>query len=158
MKETVLDLLMFLFEHHMDEASDLPEQQTQADFYNQLLQAGFESDEIDQAFGWLDGVLRDPAIDLVDPDAIAFRIYNDAETSRITAQARGYLLSLEQIGLITPAVRETVIDRAMALDEDEIDTERLQWVILLVLFAIPGEEQNFARMEELVFEETALLH
>ena len=89
---------------------------------------------------------------------MAFRIYDELEQAQIDRDARGFLLQLEQIGLVTPSVRETVIDRAMALDEDEIDIERLKWVVLLVLFAMPGEEQNFARMEELVFDDAALLH
>jgi len=158
MKETVLDLLMFLFENYMDEQPHLPGRHQHAEFYTKLLAAGFEQEEIDQAFAWLEGVLHNPAAGMVDPNARAFRIYDELEQAQIDRDARGFLLQLEQIGLVTPSVRETVIDRAMALDEDEIDIERLKWVVLLVLFAIPGEEQNFARMEELVFDDAALLH
>ncbi|HHQ69061.1 MAG TPA: DUF494 family protein, partial [Halothiobacillaceae bacterium] len=50
MKETILDLLMFLFENYMDEQPHLPERQQHAEFYTKLLEAGFEQDEIDQAF------------------------------------------------------------------------------------------------------------
>jgi len=46
----------------------------------------------------------------------------------------------------------------MALGEDEIDVERLKWIVLLVLFAKPGEEQAFAWMEDLVFDDAAVLH
>ena len=47
-----------------------------------------------------------------------------------------------------------VIDRLMALGRD-IDKEQLKWVVLMVLFAQPGQETAFSRMEDLVFEESA---
>jgi Smg protein len=47
----------------------------------------------------------------------------------------------------------------MALDNEELDIEDIKWVVMLVLFARPGEEAAFAWMEDLVFAETAeLLH
>jgi Smg protein len=41
----------------------------------------------------------------------------------------------------------------MALDADDIDIEKVKWVVLMVLFSQPGQEQAYARMEDLVFEE-----
>ncbi len=38
----------------------------------------------------------------------------------------------------------------LALDADELDTEQLKWVVLMVLSSQPGQEQAFARMEDLV--------
>ncbi len=46
-----------------------------------------------------------------------------------------------------------VIDRVMALDAAEFDLEDLKWVILMVLFNIPGYENAYQQMEDLVFEE-----
>jgi len=52
-----------------------------------------------------------------------------------------------------------VIDRLMALEGDDIDLEKLKWVVLMVLFSQPGQENAFARMEDLVFEERpAVVH
>ena len=47
--------------------------------------------------------------------------------------------------------RELVIDRAMALDQDEIDLDDLKWVVLMVLFNQPGSEAAFAWMESQIF-------
>lgn len=88
----------------------------------------------------------------------AFRVYSDEEQMVLDIEARGFLMQLEQIGVLSPSTRETVVERAMALGEEEIDAERLKWVVLLVLFAKPGEEQAFAWMEDLVFEDAAVLH
>jgi Smg protein len=60
---------------------------------------------------------------------------------------------LEQIGILTPAQRELVIDRLMALGEHETDVEQIKWVVLMVLFSQPGQENAYARMEDLVFED-----
>lgn len=45
-----------------------------------------------------------------------------------------------------------VIERALALDTAEFDLEDLKWVILMVLFNIPGCENAYQQMEELLFE------
>ena len=47
--------------------------------------------------------------------------------------------------------RELVIDRAMALDQDEIELDDLKWVVLMVLFNQPGSEAAFAWMESQIF-------
>ena len=74
-------------------------------------------------------------------------------------ESRGLLIQLEAIGVLSAQTRETVIERALALDNDELDIEDIKWVVMLVLFARPGEEAAFAWMEDLVFAETAeLLH
>jgi len=83
------------------------------------------------------------------------RIYDTAEMGRLDAGCRGYLMHLEQVGILSPAQREIVIDRLMALDDEEIDVEQIKWVALMVLFSQPGHEAAYARMEDLVFEEEA---
>ena len=41
----------------------------------------------------------------------------------------------------------------MALEEADIDLEEVKWVVLMVLFNQPGQEANYAWMEDLMFEE-----
>ena len=74
-------------------------------------------------------------------------------------QCRGYLLYLEQSGILNALQREIVIDRLLALDSDEVDIEQIKWVVMMVLFSQPGQEKAYARMEDLVFAENpAWLH
>ena len=57
------------------------------------------------------------------------------------------------------AQRELVIDRLVALDADDIGIEQMKWVVLMVLFSQPGQEDAFERMEDLVYDERPeLLH
>ena len=48
--------------------------------------------------------------------------------------------------------REIVIDRVMALDDENISIEKLKWIILMVLVSRPDEEIAFSRMEDIVYD------
>jgi Smg protein len=71
----------------------------------------------------------------------------------MAADVRGFLLHLEHVGILSATQRELVIDRLLALDADDISIDQVKWVVLMVLFSQPGQEQAYARMEDLVFEE-----
>jgi len=50
---------------------------------------------------------------------------------------------LEQNGILNSSNREIVIDRAMALENEEISMEKLKWIVLMVLLSQPDEELLF---------------
>ena len=150
MKETVLDVLMYLFECFVD-SEDEPEPDRN-ELREELERAGFREREIDRALDWLDGLnVNDVAADAPVPRTATVRIYDRLEHERLDSQCRGYMLHLEQIGILSPTQRELVIDRLRALDGSDIDIEQIKWVVMMVLFSQPGQEQAYARMEDLVF-------
>ena len=106
----------------------------------ELEHAGFEGADVKRALQWLDGLQETP--DSESERAAAARSAYSArfEQLRLDTDCRGYLMHLEQIGILSPAQRELVIDRLMALDADEIDIEKVKWVVLMVLFSQPGQE------------------
>jgi len=59
---------------------------------------------------------------------------------------------LEQNGILNSANREIVIDRAMALEDEEISMEKLKWIVLMILLSQPDEEIAFSRMEDIVYD------
>jgi Smg protein len=59
---------------------------------------------------------------------------------------------LEQSGILSAANREIVIDRAMALENEDISLEKLKWITLMVLLSQPDEEIAFSRMEDFVYD------
>jgi Smg protein len=157
MKEDVLDVLMYLFEAYVE--ADPAPAPDRSHLRGQLEQAGFHDHEIDQALIWLDGLSRAPdeAAEALTDRAV--RVFSRQEVARLDTDCRGYLMYLEQIGILSPAQRELAIDRIMALDTDEIDVEQIKWVVLMVLFSQPGQEIAYSRMEDLVFEEgSAIVH
>lgn len=153
MKESVLDVLMYLFEHYVDEdIDDIEPDREQLEI--RLLDAGFPTAEIDRAFDWLDGLAEQGENALQTGASASLRIYTDAEQARLDRDLRGFLLFLEQGGILGSTTRELVLDRVMALNEDEIDLEQLKWVVLMVLFNQPDRELAYSDLEDLVFEET----
>ncbi|MGD8378441.1 MAG: DUF494 family protein [Gammaproteobacteria bacterium] len=158
MKENVLDVLMYLFENYMDDESEV--QPDRDMLMIELQEAGFPSREIGKAFAWLEALAQaEPEANAAPEDTGSLRIFAPLEIHRLDAECRGFLMYLEQIGILNPVQRELVIDRIMALETDEIDLEQVKWIILMVLFNQPGQEAEYARMEDLVFDEkVGLVH
>jgi Smg protein len=154
MKENVLDVLMYLFENYLDDDDN----QTEADrdtLTVELEEAGFAKHEIVKAFDWLENLARNPP-DTEPPldQRDAIRVYAVQELEKLSVECRGFLQYLENIGILEAAQREVVVDRIMALDGAEVDLEQVKWIILMVLFNRPGQEDAYARMEELVFDDS----
>jgi Smg protein len=154
MSETVLDVLMYLFETYSEQDMEQEPQSDQSVLREELLQAGFGELEVDRALDWLEGLdARQLEPFASQPAERSVRLFNAFELSRLDSECRGYILYLEQIGILSPVQRELVIDRLVALGAGDIDVEHVKWVVLMVLFSQPGQEKAFARMEDLVFEE-----
>ena len=158
MKENVLDVLMYLFETYVD-TEDEPEPDHN-ELRLELSRAGFGEAEIERALVWLDDLTgQQDSLPYGSQTVHGTRIYNDFEHERLDAYCRGYITYLEQIGILSPPQREILVDRLLALESTDIDVEQIKWVVLMVLFSQPGQELAYARMEDLVFEETSdLLH
>lgn len=154
MKESVLDVLMYLFESYIDDDNEV-ELDREA-LQSKLLEAGFHHREIEKAFDWLEGLAgwKDmPQGDLPAPRTM--RVYHTSEAQKLDRECRGFLMFLEQTGVLTAASRELVIDRVMALDDEHLDLEQLKWIILMVLFNLPGEEAAYTWLEGMVMEDSS---
>jgi Smg protein len=153
MKETVLDVLMYLFDNYIEEDVELDHDEDTLRL--ELKEAGFGDYQVSRAFDWLEGLAMQkestglPTLG----QSPSMRILCDEEANKIDAESYGFLLFLEQIGVLDGNDRELVIDRLMALGTDEIELQQLKWVVLMVLFNQPGKEAAFAWVEDLVMEE-----
>ena len=149
MKESILDVLLYLFEHYFSDESDLVRDRDS--LQASLLDAGFSPAEIHKAFEWLDALAAQrPASGHVRTDA-AVRLYTEVEYAKLDAEGVGFLMFLEQSAVLSAEQRELVLDRAMALDQEGLDLDDLKWVVLMVLFNQPGSEAAYAWMETLMF-------
>ena len=154
MKENVLDVLLFLFEHYMDEDTELnPDQK---ELSEELTQAGFAPEDINKAVSWLDGLshLQDSQLEQHSQTTKSTRIFSEEEKKKFSKESIGFLIFLDNIVAFESNIREMIIDRAMALEAPEIDLEDLKWVMLLVLFNQPGQEAAFAWVEDVVLQES----
>ena len=151
MKENVLDVLMYLFENYFyDEPEEEPDR---ASMEESLHEAGFSNGEITKAFDWLDGLAEqryEPEFMMRSDQPI--RVFVESEMNRLDTSCRDFLMYLTNVGILDVQRRELVIDRLMALESDEITLEDVKWVVLMVLFNQPGQEANYAWMEDLMFD------
>jgi Smg protein len=155
MKESILDVLLYLFEHYFTSddlaLSDLGLTTGDGPLMGELVAAGFSQGEVRKAFDWLDGLSRQrPAPGQPRPCG-PVRIFHGMELDKLDVEARGFLLYLEQLGVLDAGQRELVLDRAIALDQDSLDLDDLKWVVLMVLFNQPGAEAAYAWMETQIF-------
>lgn len=154
MKENVFDVLMYLFENYFyNEEEPDPDRDS---LESELFEVGFTRVEIGKAFQWLDALAESrDAPTTVAGGTRAVRIYTEEEVVKLDIECQGFLLFLEQAGILAPMSRELVIDRMMALNDEEIDLDTLKWVVLMVLFSQPGQEEAYAWMETLIFDSPA---
>ncbi len=155
MKESVLDVLMYLFEHYFDDDTEFGSDQES--LKQELVEAGFPEGEISKAFEWLEGLTAEDAVlEAREGDGpCATRVFTNEECERLDLECRGFLLFLEQVRVLDATTRELVIDRVAALEGEEIDLEQLKWVVLMVLFNQPGKEAVFAWMEDFVLDKAS---
>ena len=156
MKESILDVLLYLFEHYLTDDADLVRDRDSlrsGPLFDELGQAGFSPAEINKAFEWLDALAQQRPSAATPRANGPVRVFFGPELDKLDVECRGFLLFLEQHGVLDAGQRELVLDRAMALDQDEIDLDDLKWVVLMVLFNQPGSEAAYAWMETQMFDD-----
>lgn len=148
MNPSVLNVVLYLFEHCLEGYEEAP---PRAALEHMLCSGGFPAPKVKEALDWLEGLTACREAASSDTGAAgAERVFNDLELARLSREARGMLLHLEQIEVLGPVERELAIERALALDEPEVGIEEMQWVVLLTLFHCPGREAAYARMEDIM--------
>ena len=132
-----------------------------------LKAVGFESDDIEAALIWLDGLntatqrtqiyLPLPegttapkpfggSMDVPTPKSM--RVYSTAEQHHLGSMALGYISFLESSGALAPAMGEIVIDRAMAAPGSPVDVDDLKIIILMVYWSF-GQQPDALVLDEL---------
>lgn len=134
----MFDILVYLFENYLPEACPEPEV-----LARKLSALGFEEEDISEALSWLEGLQAASAatdneesaeIAAVLTGRPAIRIYTDDEQSSLSTDCRGFLTFLEQAGAMPPALRERVIERAMAVTDATLTLSRLKVIVLMVMW------------------------
>lgn len=126
------DILVYLFEN-CQQAELAYDRERVA---RKLSAAGFEDSDISEALHWLAGLQRAPqevAVSLPDSRS-SFRAFAPRELGKLDAACRGFLLTLEQSGIVNAQTRELVIDRALATSGTTLSLEQLKLVVLMVLW------------------------
>ena len=147
----MFELLVYLFENYIE--TDVRADENT--LTRELSAAGFETDDISRAFNWVSGLaeLADQAGEDAATDQAAYRIYTLDESKKIGQDSRGFLLFLEQARVLNALEREVVIDRVMALPEQEVTLEQCKWIALMVLWR-HGKARDYLFVEDALFSDS----
>ena len=151
----MFDVLVYLYENYWrPDACPEHDQLTR-----KLSSVGFESDEIQEALSWLDGLAAVAASRTsATQGAQSVRVYSPAEQDHLGDASIGFISFLESAGVLPPPMREIVIDRASAIPGGPLDLDDLKIIVLMVFWSL-GEEPDALILDELfVDEEDRLIH
>lgn len=150
----MFDVLVYLYENYWrpDACPD------HAQLSRKLTAVGFESDEIQEALHWLDGLAGTSQGYTGEQSEDAIRLYSDREIESLGETSVGFVTFLESAGVLPPPMREMVIDRAMAAGGNPLDLDDMKIIILMVFWSL-GEEPDALILDELfVAPEERLIH
>jgi len=150
----MFEVLVYLYENYWR-----PDACPEHDQLTRKLSAvGFETDEIQDALIWLDGLAENAQAYAADQAEDSLRVYSAAEIDRLGEDSIGFVSFLESAGVLPPAMREMVIDRATAVGDCPVALEDLKVIVLMVFWSL-GEEPDALILDELfVAPEERLIH
>ena len=159
----MFEVLVYVYENYWqgDACPELPQ------LGRKLTAVGFESDEIQAALIWLDGLntaaqttqiylpQAEPgaAADMKAQHIDSMRAYSVAEQEQIGSDALGFVSFLESSGVLPPHMREIVIDRAMAAHDSPVALDDLKIIVLMVYWSF-GQEPDALVLDELCDDTT----
>ena len=151
----MFDIIVYLFESYFDTGSYPGPDKLAV----KLSAAGFEQDEITQAVKWLSGLQEMSHSDY--PAIInktGSRCFADLERQRICADGLLFISFWEQNNVISPVVREMILDRAVAFGLDGLGLDKIKLIARMVLWN-QNEELDPLVIEDLLTpSNSSLLH
>lgn len=130
LRERVLAIVSIIAQYVMEERDLL----TENDLVEELLAVGFEQEEIEAAFSWMESISIQNR--RKSPPMIAsatHRVFTSEERRNLSTEARGFLVRLRTLGILDDELEEEIIERAMQA-EDELSLPEFKTLVALALF------------------------
>jgi Smg protein len=160
----MFEVLVFVYENYWrgDACPELEQ------LGRKLNAAGFELEDIQQALSWLDELnLASHKTELIDisqakrehhtESAQSMRVYSVAEQDHLGSACLGFINFLESADVLSPHMREIVLDRAMAIPGNPIHLDDLKIIVLMVYWSI-GLEPDALVLDELCDDADRVAH
>jgi len=131
MKEKVVEILIFIMNeiHHDKTIGDID--------LRDLKNKGYTQSEISAAFSWLYDTMHlneTGAARIARSKPGSRRILHEAEKHVFTTEGYGYLIQLQELGLLDNSGLEAVIERAIMSDYEKLSPDELVEIVASVLF------------------------
>jgi Smg protein len=141
----MFDVLVYLYENYWRPDACPDHKQLS----RKLTAAGFERDEIQDALRWLDGLADSAEASVASQRPDSHRVYTDGERELLGDESIGFIRFLESAGVLPPAMREMVVDRATAAGgSGPMDLDDIKIIVLMVFWSL-GEEPDALILDEL---------
>ena len=160
----MFEVLVFVYENYWrgDACPELEQ------LGRKLSAAGFNVEDIQQALSWLDELnLASHKTELIDISQAerehhtesdhSMRVYSVAEQDHLGAECLGFINFLESANVLSPHMREIVMDRAMAIPGNPIHLDDLKIIVLMVYWSI-GLEPDALVLDELCDDADRVAH
>jgi Smg protein len=136
LRERVLAIVNLIAQYVLGaEDTSISEQELVAE----LISVGYEAEEIDDAFSWMEAIALRPsapqdraAVMLV---PTAFRLFSAQEELLLSRDARGFLIKIKAMGLLSTEVEEEIIDRALRNAEEPVSEQELKLITIMTLLS-----------------------
>jgi Smg protein len=150
----MFDVLVYLYENYWRPDACPGHQQLS----RKLTAVGFDSDEIQDALKWLDGLADTAESCAGSQGPQSLRVYSPAEMELLGEESIGFISFLDAAGVLPAPMREMVIDRATAIGDGPVDLDDLKIIVLMVFWSL-GEEPDALILDELFVDpEERLIH
>lgn len=142
----MIDILVYLFENYFD-FSLHPKPDALA---RKLNAVGFDRDEIARAIAWLSGVKDAPIGEFCNAPR-SLRIYTNEEQQMLEPGCLGFMHFLEAAGVVTPALRELIVESALLLKDFPVSLAKFKIIVLIVLWSRAQDLEPLI-VEELLYD------
>ena len=149
----MFEVLVFIFENYIAHHA-LPDNDVMA---QELFAAGFNQKDIQGAVGWyqeMKSMLTQPPIAYSHQHA-GTRVLVESELKKLTIESVSFVLFLHQANVINDAERDLIIDRAMALKQEQVNIEEMRWITMIALWN-EGREKDYLFVEDALFNPRGL--
>ena len=149
----MFEVLVFIFENYIAHHA-LPDNDVMA---QELSAAGFNQKDIQGAVGWfqeMKSMLTQPPAAYTHQHS-ATRVLTDSELKKINTESISFVLFLQQANVINDVERDLIIDRAMALKQEQVNIEEMRWITMIALWN-EGREKDYLFVEDALFNPRGL--
>lgn len=149
----MFEVLVFMFENYFANHS-LPEDKQ---LTQELVAAGFNRTDIEGAFKWYQEMknILETNTPRYSHHQTATRAFTNAERKKIDVESLGFVMFLQQANVLDDVERDLIIDRAMALKQNEIKIEEMRWIAMIALWE-KGREKDYLFVEDAFFNPRGL--
>jgi Smg protein len=136
LRERVLAIVNLIAQYVLG-AEDAPI--SEQELMTELMSVGFDAEEINDAISWMETIALQPQTDTATISPLmelpTYRVFTEQEQQKLTDGARGFLIKVRNMGLLTNEAQEEIIDRATHSAEDPINEQEIKIITTLTLLS-----------------------